>query len=426
MHNASAGDFVFDDYSFDSTTGVASFRYFFEGGLSFEERVAFSVPGAYNSDALERALFLAFILVGVSYYKTAPVRTVVFANHTIDKNQAAFLDHVYQEGLSQFAFENNLTRDDLAHFAAESGEGAPVAYEGEGVIQLQSGGKDSLLMATLLAEQGIAATPLYITSGTVYPGVIDQLGESPIVLTRTLDKTALQAATAAGGYNGHVPVTYIVLALSLVQAVLSNKQAVVASIGHEGEEPHGWIGDLPVNHQWSKTWQAEQLFARYVAQYVSSDLIVGSPLRQYSELKIAQLFAEKAWSQFSTSFSSCNVANYGQGVDNTVLTWCGACPKCANSYILFAPFIDQGELDSLFGGQSLYQSSQLEGTFRGLLGIDGVMKPFECIGEVDELRVAYHDAIKQGYPELPFTVPESHFDIDTKYPMQASLAKLVP
>lgn len=173
-----------------------------------------------------------------------------------------------------------------------------------------------------------------------------------------------------------------------------------------------------MTHQWSKTWGAEQLFAEYVQRYISPDIHVGSPLRQYSELKIAELFVERAWDRFGHRFSSCNVANYRQGADNTELAWCGECPKCANSYVLFAPFLPSGELQSIFGGKDLFASPSLVDVFKGLLGIDGVMKPFECVGEVDELRSAYHTAQARGYTPLPFEVPVSHFDREYEYPAQ--------
>jgi hypothetical protein len=416
--------FVFDEYTFDSETGEALFRYYFEGGLEFTERVQFSVKNEYNADVLDRVLFLAFTLIGTSYYKTFPTSDVLFAHHTLDDGQALFLNKVYQEGLSQFAFENKLMRTDLAVFTPNGLTGSAISYGGDGVVQLQSGGKDSLLTATLLSESDVVAAPLYISSGSTHPVVIDQLGK-PVVVRRTIDHAGLLEAKNKGGLNGHVPVTYIVLGISLVQAVLDNKNIVVASIGHEGEEPHDWIGDLPVNHQWSKTWQAEQLFADYVSRYISPDIFVGSPLRQYSELKVAELFAEKVWEKFGHSFSSCNAANYGQGVNNTTLAWCGVCPKCANSYLLFAPFVEPVELQSLFGGKDLFADPILADTFKGLLGVEGVMKPFECIGEVAELRWAYHAACSRMFAELPFTVPSSSFDKERRYDMQPWAAGLV-
>lgn len=411
--------FIFKDYGYNPDAKLAWFEYAHENGRTFTEKLQFNeVAEKYDEAMLERTLFLAFLLVGTSYYKTFPTRDVVFAKGAIDEWQAGFLNHVYQEGLSQFAFENNLRRDDLAHFYATTNDLAEsLSYGGEGVLSLQSGGKDSLLVAQLLTGKELHYTPWYISNGSTYPKLLDDLGEPVVTVHRQIDRDGLSKALADGGMNGHVPVTFIVLGYALMQAVLLNKRTVFAAIGHEGDEPHDWIGDLPVNHQWSKTWQAEQLLAEYVNQYVSLDLQVGSPLRNLSELKVAELFVQNAWGKFGNSFSSCNTANYQQGADNAQLTWCGHCPKCANSYLLFAPFVEKGILDNRIGGD-LFAKPELTETFKGLLGIDGVMKPFECVGEVDELRAAYHLAVNKGYARLPFEVPSSDFDMNRQYEAQ--------
>jgi hypothetical protein len=131
------------------------------------------------------------------------------------------------------------------------------------------------------------------------------------------------------------------------------------------------------------------------------------------------MFVDECWEKFGHSFSSCNVGNYKQGANNIELTWCGNCPKCANSFLLFSPFVEAEELKSLFGGQDLFSAPALQETFKGLLGIDDVMKPFECVGEIDELRQAYHMAqAKEQYSQLSFGVPSSNFDYKAKYPSQ--------
>lgn len=413
--------FIFDSYTFDPTSLTARFNYTFDDGRQFQETIIYKEAKQYDEKVLDRALFLAFVLIGTSYYKTFPTQDVIFANHTIDSDQAEFFNSIYQEGLSQFAFENNLTRDQLAHFtsSAEQTTDGSMVYEGSGMLALESGGKDSLLVASLLQEAGQVFTPWYVTSAEDHPQVLDHF-DSPLLTTlRLLDHDNLQRALNEGGRNGHVPVTYILESLALIQAILLCKNTIVVSIAQEGEEAHEWIGDLPINHQWSKTWGAEQAFASYVENYVATGFQIGSPLRQYSELKVAELFAQHAWPQFGHSFSSCNIINYQQGHMNTTLGWCGECPKCANSYLLFAPFVEATELQSLFNNQDLFVKPLLVETFKGLLGIDGVMKPFECVGEIDELRLAYHMAIsKGGYQPLPFEVPESTFDYTKTYPAQ--------
>jgi len=412
--------FIFKDYRYDAANKTAWFEYEHDNGHTFRETMQFdTVLDSYNDAVLERALFLAFLLVGTSYWKCFPSPDVEFQKGTIDEWQANFVNIVYQEGMSQFAFENNLSRNDLAHFAPSS-DGIAVSavpYKGEGILSLQSGGKDSLLVAQLLEEKGVEYAPWYISNGPSHPVVLDQLARPLSLAHRVIDRAALMEAQSAGGKNGHVPVTFIVLAYALVQAILGGKMTVLTAIAHEGDEAHEWIGDLPVNHQWSKTWHSEQLFSQYVKNYISPDIKVGSPLRNLTELKVAELFTDAAWSRFGSSFSSCNMANYQQGADNTKLTWCGHCPKCANSYLLFAPFVNKNDLDERIG-KDLFKRPELTETFKGLLGIDGVMKPFECVGETDELRAAYHLALCRGYEQLPFEVPDSAFDKDRQYEAQ--------
>lgn len=412
--------FIFKNYEFNPTTRTAFFRYGFEDGTEFEESVQFSQAGTYNPELLDRALFLSFMLVGTSYYKAFPSKEVTLETGLLDEWQAKFFSTVYQEGMSQFAFENKLGRDDLVHFMATTSEATPsLHFSGEGVLSLQSGGKDSLLTAKLLSEKEVPFTSWYIGSSSHYPMVLEMIGHPLVTAERFIDLSALKEARERGGLNGHVPITYIVTSFALIDAVLNGAHTVILSIGHEGEEAHDWIGDLPVNHQWSKTWPAEQAFAEYVRRYISPDIRVGSPLRGFTELKIAELFATHAWERYGYEFSSCNLANYMQGNDNTELKWCGKCPKCANSFLLFAPFVSADDLKSLFGGQDLFEKPLLQETFKGLLGIDGVMKPFECVGETAELRLAYHMAGRRGgYGKLSFDVPESDFDYEHEYDSQ--------
>ena len=423
--------FKFLDYNFNPETHQAFFRYEGVDGIVFTEKVTFAYdphsPYEYTGEILDRALFLAWILIGTSYYKAHPT-TEVELPVEIDRWQADFFNHVYQEGLSQFAFENNLTRADLAHFHPDD-KGPTVealtsslSYSGQGNIVLQSGGKDSLLVGKLLEKAGVEFSPWYITSSPDqdYPTVIDSWKTTPEIAVREIDLANLRQT---GGLNGHVPVTYINESLALIQAILDHKNTVIASIAQEGNEAHTTVGDLEVNHQWSKSWSAEQLLAEYTARYISPDLHIGSPLRKYSELRVAELFIQNCWIEFGDKFSSCNRANYQQGHQNKILT-CADCAKCANSYLLFCPFLPAAELQAIFGNEELFTKASLTNIYKGLLGIDDFIKPFECVGTVDELRKAY-EMRGEDYAELPFSVPASDFDYLMEYPIQEYFTKLL-
>jgi hypothetical protein len=154
-------EFVFESYDFDGK--VASFRYTY-GNLRYQESVTFDVGQWYDEAVLERALLLAILVVGTSYYKAFPSPNVRFETGELDDWQAEFCNKVYQEGLSQFAFENSLTRQDLAKFNSTSQSiQHAVSYDGQGILALQSGGKDSLLVAALLEGKSESYTPWYIT-----------------------------------------------------------------------------------------------------------------------------------------------------------------------------------------------------------------------------------------------------------------------
>lgn len=438
--------FRFLSYYFDRSTYTATFVYQGIDNIIFTEKIFFAPKPGTNTSSfnllddpgltqlLDQAMFLAFILLGTSYYKAHPTKNIRL-DRPLDDFQARFFSTVFQEGLSQYAFENRLTRDKLATFKPTPGfQNKPaVEYRGQGVLALQSGGKDSLLVAELLNEHNINFVPWYISSSSdrSHPNVIDHLDDGfnhqkASVVYRQIDHLHLQQT---GGLNGHVPVTFIVESLALIQAILNNQNVILTSIGREGEEPHAMIGDLPVNHQWSKTWQAEQLMTEYIKRYLSPDLHLGSPIRHLSELRIADLFVQKCWQKYGYSFSSCNEANYKQNSQNGTLKWCGHCAKCANSYLLFCPFIPPQFLQSLFGDKDLFLDQNLTKIFKGLLGVGGEMKPFECVGSVEELRSAYHHRMitppiplpqspgatqttywQPVYANLPFRVPESDFN----------------
>lgn len=419
--------FEFLEHTFDHENFIASFRYKGPDDTIFCERIKYQKTDFDFSGPrkliLDRAMFLAHIIIGTSYYKAHPTSIVVLKT-PLDRFQTKFFNSIFQEGLSQFAYENNLTRDNLAHFISTSDDASStLPYDGKGILCGQSGGKDSLLVAKLLTKKDLPWTATMISSTENYPEILDSTGAKDFKLI--LRKVDTDSLSKTGGLNGHVPVTYINMAIMLIQGILNGDNAILTSIGHEGAEPHAYIGDLPVNHQWSKTWEAEQFFSEYVHHYISEDIFIGSPLRQFTELKIAELFVNNCWAEYGHKFSSCNVANYKQGANNQNLTWCGLCAKCANSYLLFMPFIEPEELNLLFPEQkSLLKKSELYDDFKGLLGIDGAMKPFECIGEIKELRKAYHMR-QTGYPELPFPIPDSDFNYHHLYPAQKQLTSLL-
>jgi len=77
--------------------------------------------------------------------------------------------------------------------------------------------------------------------------------------------------------------------------------------------------------------------------------------------------------------------------------WCGACPKCLFVDILLAPFVPKAERAAIFGDSGLepLDREELTSIFDELIGV-APTKPFECVGEVGEVRAALALAAAKG------------------------------
>jgi UDP-N-acetyl-alpha-D-muramoyl-L-alanyl-L-glutamate epimerase len=141
-------------------------------------------------------------------------------------------------------------------------------------------------------------------------------------------------------------------------------------------------GGIDVNHQFSKSIRAERLM-RAALEELGVGVDYFSVLRPASELAIAKAFTRLT--SYHQAFSSCNT-NFR--LDGTVPShrWCCDCPKCRFVFLVMAPFSEPERMREIFGRDMLEDESQFEGF--ALLTATGGMKPFECVGEEEESRVA--------------------------------------
>jgi hypothetical protein len=142
-----------------------------------------------------------------------------------------------------------------------------------------------------------------------------------------------------------------------------------------------WRGE-PVNHQWSKSADAEQALQAALRSRLGVDGLYFSLLRHLNEMQIAELFCRTT--AYDDVLTSCNNA---YTIDRPATQrWCGHCPKCRFVFLALAPFAGVKRMERIFGANLLDDESQLPG-YRALLGI-GSVKPFECVGEIEESQAA--------------------------------------
>jgi hypothetical protein len=201
-----------------------------------------------------------------------------------------------------------------------------------------------------------------------------------VTATRTLDP-ALFELNARGALNGHVPVTAMNSLIAVAQSRLLGLGPVVMSNENSAAEPTLLWNGQPVNHQWSKSLEAEVLLAAAIEAQTAERGAYFSLLRPFTELRIAGKFART--DRYDGAIVSCNRAFRLSGAEPG---WCGECAKCQFVFLALSPFMSRGRLVSIIGADMFAKPELVDG-FASLLGIDS-HKPFECVGEEAESTVA--------------------------------------
>jgi hypothetical protein len=371
----------------EGPTIIARYRISGAGGaLDFAETFRLAPGDALvgrRRTAFERIARLLWLAAGLSYYKTAAPRTVVVP--ALSEAEREWLDALYREGLGEFAAVNGVDLSTRPVFEVAPGDvPAPVAGLGLARRSLVAvgGGKDSCVSLEVLRGGGSGEVLPFSVGG--HPAARDcaaAAGLPLVVARRTLDPQ-LGALNRAGALNGHVPVTAIISVVAVAQAVVLGADEVVFSNERSADAPSFWAHGLPVNHQYSKSLAAERRL-RAALSGVTPEITYYSLLRPLSELGIASVFARL--DAYLPVFTSCNAA-FRLDEGRRVERWCGSCPKCRFVFLVLAPFLPRERLGTIFGTDLLDDGTQLDG-YRELLGLAG-FKPFECVGEIEESRVA--------------------------------------
>lgn len=388
--------FRFVRVDFDAQHGRAQFVYAFDDGPELVETLVF--PGApfalapERAAAVQEALRLTHLIAGVSYYKAAVPPEIVVESGPLDPELAALLTSIYENGLGEFAYRNQLSlRGKIVFPVASRNAGtAPTLGLSTRALTAIGGGKDSLVSVETLRAAGIEQRAAFIGSSPLIAACIEASGLEALNVQRQLSPLLFQF-NQQGAYNGHIPVTAVNSAILVVAALLSDSSDVVFS--NERSASYGSLipGTGEVNHQWSKGWEFERAFAAFVRGHIAADLNYYSLLRPLSELAVARQFARI--DRYDAVFSSCN-RNFHLLGPRPSARWCGQCPKCEFVFLALAPFVPKPRLTAIFGGNLLDEPSLAPG-FDALLEFEA-HKPFECVGEGREARAAFAELAQRA------------------------------
>lgn len=380
------------DRSLDPVTGRCVFGFDMDGDY-FEETLELAPPtltapvpaparGGLPPGALDLLLDACHVVMGTSYFKLRAPRQVLLVRPA-PPALSSLARLVYDEGMREFAVRNGLGVPLETEIVAEPADPptltrpatAPLPPTGEGVLAPIGGGKDSAAVLTLLPR----ATGLSVSPTPVQRRLVAAAGVAFLEVQRHLDPRLHEATSRPGAMNGHVPVTAINSAVSVLAALLNGHAAVVMGNERSASEPTLIVGGAPVNHQFSKSITMEAALQRVFEQ---AGVAYFSLLRQLSELSIAGIVSR---SSLRGSFLSCNRAFRLSRPLDSPQGWCLECPKCLFTFLSFTPHVGPGEAEAIFGGNPLAHEHNIDG-FRQLWSEDA--KPFDCVGERGESALA--------------------------------------
>ncbi|QXC61423.1 hypothetical protein KSP35_00790 [Aquihabitans sp. G128] len=404
--SAPSGPFAFGEPSVHG--GTVRLPYVLGAGASALELVEevelpFDLP---DSDAVRRAVRALHLVAGVSYYKlVAPTPLHV---PDLSPAEAALVRRLYDDGLREFAYRNGIAvplpvelvagpgtdRAPDGEAPADAGGGAGVgagvgagasgpgragggAASGlDGALVPIGGGKDSALVAALVPDgQLFAVNPV-----GAHEHLAQALGRPLVAARRRLDPR-LRELNAAGAPNGHVPVTAITSAISVLAAIGLGRRDVLMGIERSADEPSLVTPDgTPVNHQFSKSYEAELLLR---AVFEPTGVRYLSLLRPLTELAIGAGVARRG---LAPDIVSCNrvFTVWNENTSSKEQRACGECAKCLFTSLMVAPSSTPEAIEAQYGRALLDEVAHVEPT-RELWSAE---KPFDCVGERLETAAA--------------------------------------
>ena len=388
--------FLFDSYVLDLEHGKITLNYALEDDVTFTETLIIPREHATKTNAaLDAALFALHLIGGISYFKTCLPVTMEIRSGSLTETEATFWNTVYENGLGEFFFKNNIDPAGVMHFpgsATEKKEKQEMKKTMKRMLVPIGGGKDSTVTAELLKKAGYDVTLLRVGHHPFIDHIASIAGLPLLTIERHLSP-ALFELNAKGALNGHVPITAYLSVLAVVVAMIEGFDAVVWSNEHSSSFGNVTFHGREINHQWSKSLEFERAFQDYLQTTIETDIASFSLLRPWSELKIVQKFVE--YPQYLRAFTSCN-ANWkilGKK-EEKASAWCGTCPKCAFAFLLMAAYLPTENTTEIFG-KNLFEEKALAAIYRELLGLEG-FKPFECVGTPEECRAALLLAHRRG------------------------------
>lgn len=308
---------------------------------------------------------------------------------------------IYQGVFGQHWYENNITDypgPELIYSQASLSNSKPTSIFGDNSTVLAGcgGGKDSIVAMKMLQEADVAFASMQY-SHSVYgkadiqhnliSGVLEHV--TPIkkhkisIYDDFIDYPFLQLYCPDNS-GITVPETPVSIFESL--PLMLNEGYKYLALAHEKSANTGnlfWekLGK-EVNHQWGKGYEAEKELNEFIQANLLSNFSYFGILQPIYDFRIFKNLAK--YPEVLPKIHSCNIQK----------PWCKKCPKCAYVWLGLMAVFEPASVDAVFGS-NLFDDDDLLPIFREMIGL-AEHTPFECIGEIDESRLAMKQCLEKG------------------------------
>jgi hypothetical protein len=379
--------FSYSNYSFLISGKDLEISFIFKAGdIVFNPSLKIkNVPDNFDKKGLENMVFNLGLIEMVSYWKSVSSPLIEIECGKVNADQIKFWQFVIKNGMGQFFFENKIKpfSPEIVSLGKKELEVDAEKKEESYLVPI-GGGKDSIVtMEILKKKERIQCFSLNPTSAAKE---VMKIGEcqNPVIAERKIDPKLLEL-NQKGYLNGHTPFSAYLAFLTVLVAKVFNHKFIALSNERGADEGNVEYLGMVVNHQWSKSYEFEQVFRGYCKDYLSKEIEYFSFLRMFYELQIASMFSK--YSQYFSSFVSCNEAHKTySGTKEPTGKWCGKCSKCLFAFLILYPFLDEKTVSDIFK-KNLFEDEKLIPILEELIG-EREVKPFECVGTRRESLMA--------------------------------------
>lgn len=333
------------------------------------------------------------------YYTLQFADRLIVEAATLDPESVLFFQSFFQKGLAELMYRNKISLDSFPQVESIGKQNLPkfkaqnILNKNKKYLVSHGGGKDSIVSGELLHAANIPYTWFVMAyDGSRTEHIIKSINRSPQKQVVHVNQTphpyrfAQDFVQKNGGYLGHKPMNAYLAFLGTCMAYIHNLSGFIVSNEASANEGNIIIDGHEINHQYTKSLEFETDFRKFLQQSLNVGVEYFSLLRPLSEIEIAKRFVK--YPQYLDTFISCNT-----GIETG--EWCAACPKCAFVYLMVYAYTNQDIATNIFNGNDLLDSAELGDIFSELAGMSG-HKPFECVGEIEEVRIFLTKIYKQG------------------------------